>query len=342
MTSSLLANFEWNVFIRGMLFPAIMFTILIGSSYAIMATNMGNRLGFLVAAAGLAGWLFLMSIAWMLYGIGLRGKDPTWHVADVITGNKNLNVATNRNVGGIGKLPFETNWCKTDADIAASPETKKALKLPEGIGKARALLAAEKKVEATFQARRTKVKADSGWEPFCVGTGRRGDAQATVDATLVKKKKDPTKTPRALFAEPAEYAAIGAYDQGGDNQLFSVRKHKFFLRHSPHWFVIQVQPYKKEKISEPVLGRNRVQLVDETTGKPAVTVKEEVTKEIDTSQPITTVVMLRDQGSRRKPPFTLFIFSGLMFAILASVLHQRDKQVMGLAAKLPKTKSATA
>ncbi len=341
MTAQLLANFEWNIFIRGMLFPAIMFMILIGSSYVIMATNMGNRLGFLVAAAGLAGWLCLMSVAWMLYGIGLRGKDPTWHVADVITGNRNLGVATNRNVGKIGKLPFQTSWCKTDADIAAEPDTVAASKLPEGIAKARALRAAEAKVEKSFQAKRTKVKAETGWEPFCVGTGRRGDAQATVDATVVKKKKDPTKTPRAIFAEATEYAAIGAYDQGGDNQLFSVRKHKFFLRHSPHWFVIQVQPLKKKEIKEPVLGPGRIQLKDEK-GELMFTPKEEITKEVDTTKPITTVVMLRDQGSRRKPPFTLFIFSGLAFAILASVLHQRDKQVMALAAKLPKTKSATA
>jgi hypothetical protein len=339
MIAGMLANFEWNIFIRGMLFPAIMFMILVGSSYAIMATNMGNRLGFLVAAAGLAGWMCLMSIAWMLYGIGLRGKDPTWHVTDVITGTKNLGVSENSNVTKIGTLPFKDSWCKTDADIAAEPDTKKAVKMPEGVAKARAVAAAEKKVEARFAAKRVAVKAQTGWEPYCVGTGRRGDAQATVDATVVIKKKDPTKTPHWLFKEATEFQAIGAYDQGGDNELFSIRKHKFFLRHSPHWFVIQVQPLKKEKISEPVLGPGREPLFDKD-GKPEVLEKEEVTKDVDLSAPITTVVMLRDQGSRRQPPFLLFIFSGIAFAILTSVLHQRDKQVMALQGKLPKTKAA--
>ncbi len=335
MTSALLANFEYSVFIRGILFPGIMFIILCGSSYLIMATNMGNRLGFLVAAAGLAGWMFLMSIVWMMYGIGLRGKDPTWKVTDVITDNKNLKISENRNVEKIGSLPFQTSWCRSEADVNKDPDTIKANKMKDGVAKTRALVAAEKKVEARFVAIRKKVKADTGWEPLCVGTGQRGDGQATVDATLVKKKTDPTKTPRAIFAESTEYHAISAFRQGGDNHFFAIRKHKFFLRHSPHWFVMQVQPYKTREIKEPVLGPLRVQQKDKD-GKPLFTTKVEILKEIDTSKPVTSVVMLRDQGSRRKPPFTLAIFSGIMFAILASVLHKRDKQVMALAAQRPK------
>ena len=64
----IVAGLRWNPTVRGILFPSIMFLILCGSSYFIMATNMGNRLGFLVANAALWGWLCLMSIVWMLYG----------------------------------------------------------------------------------------------------------------------------------------------------------------------------------------------------------------------------------------------------------------------------------
>jgi hypothetical protein len=158
----MLANFEWNIFLRGILFPAIMFIILCGSSYLLMATNMGNRLGFLVAAAGLAGWMFLMSIVWMLYGIGLRGKDPSWKVADVITGTNNLNIAQNQNVSAIANLPFQSSWCKTDADVADSEAAKAAAKMPDGIAKSRAVTAAEKAVEAQFAARRATVSAVTG------------------------------------------------------------------------------------------------------------------------------------------------------------------------------------
>jgi hypothetical protein len=43
-----------------------------------MATNIGSRLAFLVAATALAGWMMLMGGVWMIYGIGLRGPDPSW------------------------------------------------------------------------------------------------------------------------------------------------------------------------------------------------------------------------------------------------------------------------
>jgi hypothetical protein len=39
---------------------------------------MGARLAFLVVLASLFGWMMLMGITWWIYGIGLRGPDPTW------------------------------------------------------------------------------------------------------------------------------------------------------------------------------------------------------------------------------------------------------------------------
>jgi hypothetical protein len=68
----------WEPELRGLLTVIIGVVILCGSVYGIMATNMGSRLAFLVAATGLAGWMMLMGAVWMVYGIGLRGPDPTW------------------------------------------------------------------------------------------------------------------------------------------------------------------------------------------------------------------------------------------------------------------------
>ena len=52
--------------------------VLCGSVYLILATNLGARLGFLVALTGLFGWMMLMGIVWAIYGIGLKGPDPSW------------------------------------------------------------------------------------------------------------------------------------------------------------------------------------------------------------------------------------------------------------------------
>ncbi len=68
----------WEPEIRGLLTVIMAVVILCGSIYLIMATNMGARLAFLVLLAGLFGWLMLMGITWWIYGIGLKGPDPTW------------------------------------------------------------------------------------------------------------------------------------------------------------------------------------------------------------------------------------------------------------------------
>jgi hypothetical protein len=68
----------WEPELRGLLTVIIGVVILCGSVYGIMATNMGTRLAFLVALAGLFGWMMLMGMVWWIYGIGLRGPDPSW------------------------------------------------------------------------------------------------------------------------------------------------------------------------------------------------------------------------------------------------------------------------
>ena len=68
----------WEPELRGILIVIIAVVVLCGSIYLILATNLGARLGFLVTLAGLTGWLMLMGIIWMIYGIGLKGPEPSW------------------------------------------------------------------------------------------------------------------------------------------------------------------------------------------------------------------------------------------------------------------------
>jgi hypothetical protein len=68
----------WEPELRGLLTVIIGVVALCGSIYLVMATNLGARLGFLVALTALAGWMMLMGMVWWVYGIGLRGPDPTW------------------------------------------------------------------------------------------------------------------------------------------------------------------------------------------------------------------------------------------------------------------------
>jgi hypothetical protein len=68
----------WQPELRGILITIIAVVTFCGSCYFLLSTNLGARLGFLVAFAALAGWIFLMGATWWTYGKGLLGPDASW------------------------------------------------------------------------------------------------------------------------------------------------------------------------------------------------------------------------------------------------------------------------
>jgi hypothetical protein len=74
----------WQPEIRGISVVLISVVVLCGSIYLILSTNLGSRLGFLVALAGLFGWLMMLGLVWWVYGIGLKGLDPSWVGKEII------------------------------------------------------------------------------------------------------------------------------------------------------------------------------------------------------------------------------------------------------------------
>jgi hypothetical protein len=79
---STIVAIAWYPELRGLLTVIIAVGVLCGSVYLILGTNLGVRLGFLVAFAGLAGWMTLMGIIWMIYGIGMQGPLPSWEAIE--------------------------------------------------------------------------------------------------------------------------------------------------------------------------------------------------------------------------------------------------------------------
>jgi hypothetical protein len=75
---------SWDPTIRGYLVVATGVVVLCGSVYMLLATNTGVRLGFLIAAAGLTGWMTIMGTAWWLYGIGWVGPAASWKPREVV------------------------------------------------------------------------------------------------------------------------------------------------------------------------------------------------------------------------------------------------------------------
>lgn len=69
---------NWEPQIRGILIIIIAVTVLMGSVFVILGTNLGVRLGFLLSLSALAGWMMLMAMMWWAFGIGLKGNPPVW------------------------------------------------------------------------------------------------------------------------------------------------------------------------------------------------------------------------------------------------------------------------
>ncbi len=85
-TDVLVAALRWEPHVKGGLYVLLSVLILCGSPYLLLATNMGARLGFLLAAAGLFGFLTVMGIIWVVYAIGPVGRAPGWKPEGVVTG----------------------------------------------------------------------------------------------------------------------------------------------------------------------------------------------------------------------------------------------------------------
>jgi hypothetical protein len=79
--------FGWQPEIRGITTVAIAVIMLCGSVYLLLGTNLGSRLGFLVAFAGLFGWMTIMGGIWWAYGIGLQGTFPSWQPVEIVIGD---------------------------------------------------------------------------------------------------------------------------------------------------------------------------------------------------------------------------------------------------------------
>lgn len=103
MLPDLLAGLAWEPNIKGGLYVVISFVVLCGSPYLLLATNSGARLGFLLAGAGLFGFMVIIGSVWWVYGIGPKGRTPVWHPETTITGSLDQVEA-----GVLG--PFPEGW----------------------------------------------------------------------------------------------------------------------------------------------------------------------------------------------------------------------------------------
>ena len=143
----------------------------------LLATNMGAKLGLLLALAGLSGWIFIMSTVWAVFGIGLSGRLPSWKALEIDTGN--ISAITTQSV------------------MAGFPR---------------------------------------GWQQLPTDRPEVADATSSADRFLAPSASGGTSRLATPFKNTTDYVTLGVWRRGGDNYLFKIHHHKFFLRHSPSLF----------------------------------------------------------------------------------------------------------
>jgi len=79
----------WYPTILGVLVVLSAVSLFCGSIYLLLATNLGSRLGFLIAAAGLSGFMVLLALLWLTTSSPLntlKGRPPSWKAVEAIEG----------------------------------------------------------------------------------------------------------------------------------------------------------------------------------------------------------------------------------------------------------------
>ena len=291
-----LAGIAWDPQIRGFLATAVGVVVLMGSVYLLLVTNLGTRLGFLIAATGFFGWMTLMGLIWWVYGtIGMLGAAPSWHVTEVVYPDVDAAALEEAR-------PLDTS-------VLPPPEEYKEL---EG---------------EDFDQLRAEVEPElHGWRLLPEADPSFGEAKATVDAYIEANPIQGIGDEELGGIDSAsEVVTLYAFETGGkeglpddpsrvDRITNKIKTTFWQVRHPPHHAIVQVQPVVHQVAA---------------AGEPPPTPTP------DEEEPVITVIMERDLGDVRFPAAMVTIFSGIMFGVLCSMLHRRDQRVAEVRSLVP-------
>jgi hypothetical protein len=213
-----LAGIAWDPQIRGFLAVLVGVVVLMGSIYLLLVTNIGARLGFMLASAAFFGWLTIMGGVWWVYGtIGMLGEAPHWEVVETVyPGTESAGLEEAR-----------------DLDTSGLPPAAELNDLPaEELGEIR-----------------PELEDDlDGWLLLPESNRSFGEAKAAVDEYFANNPDVELEIESA-----DDYISTYAFERGGKERLeedpsrIDRLVHKFKttfleLRHPPRYAIIQVHP----------------------------------------------------------------------------------------------------
>ena len=319
--SSLLAAIAFDPTIRGILICVVSVGVLCGSIYLIISTNTGPRLGFLIAAAGLFGWCFLMGIIWWIYGIGFMGRAPAWHGIEV-----NFDRTQQLSLEEAHTLPPSEDLPKPMELLDAYPKYKEfALKDPafETIVENNAeqdRLTLTKVVTVDGEIQSDLNEDLGGWRILPESDSRRGETVAAADAILTSTKGASASG----FATPAGYYVEDVFYFGGKSaaepEPGGAKPNQFVAAWHKVESIFQVK--NPPLYAAVTLRKAKVFPDDPSTTPPPPQPRSDVST--------VTVLMERDLGNKRAIPAVFTFINAGLFAMFCWLLHMRDKRVMAL------------
>lgn len=286
---------NFGIFMRGLLVVGVGVAVLMGSVFLLLATNSGFRTGLFLAFTGLFGWMFIMGAIWWIYGIGYQGRLPGWKVTEMNRGD--LTAAQLAEAAALGDDLVEI-------EAGAATPT-------DGL------------VELFAEAEETATPPEvAGWTGMLASNRSRGEAQAAVDAFLLAEKE---------FAAGA-YVPVAAFEIGGKDKRPNVVCKPRIPGLNDDWSGCAERVWYRIKIAlTPTHPTHYAAVMVQAATPQSLNVRPgeaPPSKVIDPDQPLYTVIMTRDLGSKRVPPANITIGSGIIFFALAWRLHKRDQQEM--------------
>jgi hypothetical protein len=256
--SELLHKGLWYPTILGVLVVVAGIGLFCGSIYVLLGTNLGARLGFLVAFTGLMGFMVILSLLWCTTASPLntiKGRIPQWRVQEVVS----------------------------------TPE--------------------KSKIEAVHGIQKKANRVDPT---------EAANVKAAVDAVLVPKVATPTaplgpddnKFAIDQFTDVTKYMILNTFEVGGSKPQFW----KLQFTHDPLYAVSQFCQVAAAPVDRP-------------------SVLPPLPPECDPNGVTGYVVLSRDLGSLRVPPFVAFVMSSILFVLGLLMLHWREKDEMEVEAK---------
>lgn len=294
---ALIDGIGFDPFFRGFLSVMVGVVVLIGGTYLLIATNTGTRGGLMIAMAGLFGWMFLMGTIWTVYGIGWRGNPPTWDLVEI-------------DVDDVA----ESDDGLLFSEIEGAPDLAGVMLEAPGV---------DDPDEAQAAALAQSEELDLGdWRYLPTSDSTRGEAQAAADAHLLEE---------GVYAA-GQYLPLqfGGFTRGGKPILEIDEGTNFFSEQAS-----RVAHFFDETFLHPTHSRELMVVQTRAIlAKPTLPGQPPPVAELDPDAPLISVVMERDRGGPipniisglRFTPFMFTVFNGLVFAVLAWGLHNRDRR----------------